>query len=354
MKKKVVYIEPAEYIPKELRKKYKLGEYAESKELKMIKSVILGHAVGDALGVPVEFCDRKKLEEKPVTEMLGYGTYKVPAGSWSDDTSMSLAALDSLVKGTLDLFDIMLNFVKWLENGEYTPTGKTFDVGRTCLTAIRNFHRNCYTENGEYILPPEFDITECGEEGEFHNGNGSLMRINPFVLYARFKTGERVDVEELVEKASKITHAHERSVLACKIYALIMYYLIADPSRGSLMIALDDIKFRYCEETEYQYFARIFDENFDKLSVDEIKSSGYVVDSLEAAIWCLLNTNNYKDCVLKAVNLGGDTDTIAAIAGGLAGALYGYDAIPKEWLDTLQCKDYLEKMCERAANAWLA
>ena len=136
-----------------------------------------------------------------------------------------------------------------------------------------------------------------------------------------------------MEQASKITHAHERSVLACKIYALLMYYLIADQSRGSLLFALDDIYCRYCEEKEYPHFARIFDENFANLPVDEIKSTGYVVDSLEAAIWCLLNTDNYKDCVLKAVNLGGDTDTIAAIAGGLAGLMYGYESIPQEWLD---------------------
>ena len=351
---KAKYIEPADYFPKELRKKYKLGEYAESKELIMIKSVILGHAVGDALGVPVEFCDRKKLEEKPVSKMLGYGTYKVPAGSWSDDTSMSLAALDSLAKGKLDLFDIMLNFVKWLENGEYTPTGKSFDVGRTCLNAIRNFHRNCYTNAGEYILPSDFDITECGEKGELSNGNGSLMRINPFILWARFKSGERVDIEELVEQASKITHAHERSVLACKIYAILMYYLIAEQSRGSLLFALDDIYCRYCDEKEYSHFARIFDENFANLTVDEIKSTGYVVDSLEAAIWCLLNTDNYKDCVLKAVNLGGDTDTIAAIAGGLAGLMYGYESIPEEWLDTLIKREEIEELCERAERVWRA
>jgi ADP-ribosylglycohydrolase len=265
---------------------------------------------------------------------------------------MSLAALDSLAKGKLDLFDIMLNFVKWLENGEYTPTGKSFDVGRTCLNAIRNFHRNCYTNAGEYILPPDFDITECGEKGELSNGNGSLMRINPFILWARFKSGERVDIEELVEQASKITHAHECSVLACKIYALLMYYLIADQSRGSLVFALDDIYCRYCDEKEYPRFARIFDENFANMPVDEIKSTGYVVDSLEAAIWCLLNTDNYKDCVLKAVNLGGDTDTIAAIAGGLAGLMYGYESIPQEWLNTLIKREEIEELCERAERAW--
>ena len=104
-----------------------------------IKAVMIGHAVGDALGVPVEFCSRAELMTDPVTDMRGYGTYPVPAGAWSDDTSMSIAALDVLANGNMDLFDIMTNFVKWLDHGAYTPTGQCFDVGGTCMRAIMNF-----------------------------------------------------------------------------------------------------------------------------------------------------------------------------------------------------------------------
>jgi ADP-ribosylglycohydrolase len=160
------------------------------------------------------------------------------------------------------------------------------------------------------------------------------------------------DVESIVERASALTHAHERSKLACKIYALLLFHLLGCSRKDVVTLALDTINCRYMDHAEYPHFERLLSEDFDKLSVNDIKSSGYVVDSLEAAVWCLLTTDNYKECVLKAVNLGEDTDTIAAIAGGLAGALYGYDSIPKEWLNTLLRRDYIEQLCHRAAIAW--
>lgn len=317
-----------------------------------IKAVMIGHAIGDALGVPVEFCEREELVEKPITDMVGYGTYPVPAGAWSDDTSMSLAALDVLSKGKLDYFEVMINFAKWLEGGYYTPTGESFDVGRTCLRSILNFVGTCYSQEHGFLLPPGFDITECGQNSEYSNGNGSLMRIHPFALMTWYDRNLKPNFEEIIEKASALTHAHERSKLACKIYTLILYNLLGLPRKDVIMFALDEAKYRYFESPEYHQFDRLFDDNFDKLTIDEIKSSGYVVDTLEAAVWCVLTTDNYRDCVLKAVNLGEDTDTVAAIAGGLAGALYGYDGIPKEWKNILIKRDYIEGMCEKAAEAW--
>ena len=317
-----------------------------------IKAVMIGHAIGDALGVPVEFCNREQLVTKPIKDMVGYGTYPVPAGAWSDDTSMSLAAMDTLSSGELDYFEVMINFAKWLEAGEYTPTGESFDVGRTCLRAILNFVGICYSQEHGFLLPPGFDITECGQNSEYSNGNGSLMRIHPFALMTWYDRKHRPDFEEIIERASALTHAHERSKLACKIYTLILHNLLGLPRKDVIMFALDEAKCRYFESSEYHHFDKLFDDNFDRLTIDEIKSSGYVVDTLEAAVWCVLTTDNYRDCVLKAVNLGEDTDTVAAIAGGLAGALYGYNAIPQEWRDTLIKREYIEKMCERAAEAW--
>lgn len=317
-----------------------------------IKAVVIGHAIGDALGVPVEFCERAELADKPITDMVGYGTYSVPAGAWSDDTSMSLAALDSLASGELDYIDIMENFAKWLEAGKYTPTGESFDVGQTCLRSILNFVSICYSQEHGFLLPPGMDITEFGQNGEYSNGNGALMRIHPFALMTWYDRNLRPNFEEIIERASALTHAHERSKLACKIYTLILYNLLGLPRKDVIMFALDMAKCRYFESPEYHHYDRLFDDNFDKLTIDEIKSSGYVVDTLEAAVWCVLTTDNYRDCVLKAVNLGEDTDTVAAIAGGLAGALYGYDGIPEEWKNTLIKREYIEEMCDRAAAAW--
>ena len=310
--------------------------------LYMMKSVMIGHAVGDALGVPVEFCSREELDESPVTDMMGFGSYPVPAGAWSDDTSMTLAALDSLAKGTVDYNDIMENFVRWCSEDAYTPTGEMFDIGRTCLTAIR-----------QYLATDGKPALECGLSDEHSNGNGSLMRIHPFVLYAFAKELPFGDWMELVKNGSAITHAHERAELGCLIYAFVLYHLLADQSRGAIQNALARAECHLRDCVELSYYGRIFKSNFASLTRDEIKSSGYVVDTLEAALWCLLSTNDYKSCVLKAVNLGEDTDTVAAVAGGLAGILYGYDSIPIEWRNTLIKREYIEELCQNACKSWL-
>ena len=305
-----------------------------------IKSIMVGHAVADALGVPVEFCSREELENKPVTEMLGFGSYSVPAGSWSDDTSMSLCALASLVRGVVDYDEIMQNFGKWYYNDEFTPAGEMFDVGNTCSFAIHNYHKaNC-------------SYKECGLDDVRSNGNGSLMRIHPFVLYAHYKMMPLKDWEPMIFEASALTHAHDRSKLACGIYSYILLHILAEPNTKAVNTALRRAALHYQDHKEFDCYARLFDADFANLDVSEIRSSGYVVDTLEAAVWCLLTTNNYKDCVLKAVNLGNDTDTVAAIAGGLAGALYGYETIPQEWRDTLIKRVDIEAMCEQAYLSW--
>ncbi len=308
----------------------------------LLKAVMIGHAVGDALGVPVEFCSREELAADLVVDMRGYGSYPVPAGAWSDDTSMSLCALDSLARGYVDWAEIMQNFTKWACDGAYTPTGEMFDIGRTCLDAIH-----------KHISDPMLAPTACGVDGEYANGNGSLMRIHPFVLYAWFKQMPQSEWAPMIEQASALTHAHKRSQLACKIYAYILMHLLAERNMGAVKTALKRAGEYYRDHVEYRHYERLFEADFERLEVNEIKSTGYVVDTLEAAVWCLLTTDNYRDCVLKAVNLGDDTDTVAAVAGGLAGVLYGYDSIPREWRETLIRREYIEEMCEIAENVWI-
>ena len=156
----------------------------------------------------------------------------------------------------------------------------------------------------------------------------------------------------MIENASSLTHAHERSIVGCLICSLVLIALLQKPSKSAVKQALCWGEFHLSEYGELSHYGRIFDPDFANIPQDGIKSSGYVVDTLEAALWCLLTTDSYRDCVLKAVNLGEDTDTVAAVAGGLAGALYGYDAIPGEWLGTLLCRDKLEAICTRAAKGW--
>lgn len=299
------------------------------------KAVVVGHAVADALGVPAEFRTREQLRNDPIKDMVGYGTHNVPLGSWSDDTSMTLCELDGIMGDTISFDIIMHNFAAWLQRGEFTPTGKMFDVGYTCNCAVLN-----YLSGKQYY--------ECGLSDERSNGNGSLMRIHPFALFVYRMDGSDAEKIAIIEEGSTLTHAHSRSKIGCGIYSFVLWELLNSPTEQSVRIGLNKAKAFYEGEAELSHYARLFDESFEHLPESEIKSDGYVVSSLEAAIWCLINTASYKDCVLRAVNLGEDTDTVAAIAGSLAGALYGYDEIPLAWRKKLLRLDYIEELCLRA------
>ena len=310
------------------------------KYLDVIKSVVIGHAVADAVGVPVEFKSRERLDSAPVTDMREFGTHNMPKGTWSDDTSMLLATLDSLACGSVDYEDIMEKFAAWCTKDAYT-VDYMFDIGRTCLVAItRSFSSH------------KTPALECGLDDEASNGNGSLMRIAPFILYSHIynlPVDERI---KLVENGSALTHAHERSKVGCLIFSFVLDELINEQSKASIERGLKLAKQHLQKYPELASYERIFDSEFSSIPRNDIKSSGYVVDTLEAALWCVLTTNDYKSCVLKAVNLGDDTDTVAAVAGSLAGLLYGYDNIPKEWRRDLKKREYIEDMCMGAYMSW--
>ena len=301
---------------------------------------IMGLCVADALGVPVEFMNRETLRKDPVVGMREYGTYNQPTGTWSDDTSMTLCLVDSLSKG-LDYEDIMLNFIKWIETGEYTPYGEAFDIGITTRKALMSF------KNG--ISP-----LECGRKSEHDNGNGSLMRILPILFYLQSIYGMNfTDIDgayEIIHNISSLTHGHRRSQIACGIYILVASELVESMCletavRSGIYSGIEYYGDKKDYIHELRYFERLSRKDFAEIPEEKIKSSGYVVDTLEAAIWCLLNTDNYRDCVLKAVNLGNDTDTVAAVAGGLAGLKYGYSSIPQDWVDEIARKEYVEDLC---------
>lgn len=300
---------------------------------------MLGHAVADAMGVPVEFSSREKLKKNPVKEMMGYGTYfDIPEGCWSDDTSMSLCELESLSKNIVDYEDIINNFVKWVVDKEFTPTGVMFDIGNTTREVLFK-----YSIEGK-------PLEECCATDEYSNGNGSLMRIHPFVLYAHTKNISGNDFDDIIKCASSLTHAHQYSVDGCMIYSYILKELLLNPSRESVYIGIDKVRNKV--SSSKQIYNRILDNDLSTFDEDEIKSTGYIVDTLEAAIWSLLTTTDYEECILKAINLGDDTDTVGAVSGSLAGALYGFDSVPKKWIVMLKKADYIEKMCEKAYYIW--
>lgn len=301
-----------------------------------IKSVLLGVAVGDALGVPVEFEPREKLSKWPVKDMQGGGTHNQKPGTWSDDTSLTLCLAESLSNG-YDLQDIAGNFIKWHNKGYWTARGDAFDIGITTAKAILKLKQG---------TPPE----QAGETGEYSNGNGSLMRISPLVFYLldipmqdRFK---------IIRQVSSITHRHIRSVIACFYYLEFARQIFEQKDKFEIYENLQTEIAKYLNSlsfnsSEVAAFDRLLKENIYEFPEEKIESSGYVLHTLEASIWCLLTTDNFRDAVLKAVNLGGDTDTTGAVTGGLAGLLYGHKDIPNNWLDKLARGDDIEELAER-------
>lgn len=316
--------------------------YSADKRYHLIRGAIFGHIIGDALGVPVEFVPRQKLQNHPVSDMAGGGNRGYPAGTWSDDSSMTLCTLASLTQcNGYDGMDMMERFARWVQDGYMTSIGKAFGIGRTTFAAICRFRRGEHT--------PAY-----GGTSEKDNGNGSLMRILPVVLFNFFCKTNESDEQKLktVYHASQLTHAHLRSQVACGIYSFIAAELLHKPAKSSILLGVKKSSEYYQDHDEYVHFSRLFSEEFSSLSVEKIKSSGYVVDTLEAAVWCLMNSHTYKSCVLKAVNFGGDADTIAAIAGGLAGILYGEAALPETWLAQLTDSNMIDDLCKRAAETW--
>ena len=314
--------------------------------LEEIKSVVFGHAVGDALGFPVEFFTRQELEENPVVDMLKNEMYNTPKGAWSDDTSMALCALDSLSTGKLDFDNVMQKFGKWYYENEYTVAGEVIGEGNTCSLAIENYFKH------------NKSIYDCGINKKDMIGNGSLMRIYPFVLYLANKNISIDKKINIIHMASALTHAHQIAKISCGIYAFVLWELLESKTRNKMVIrkALTKAKNYYSRnsEVDLSHFNRLFNEislvcaKCDNTALEnKISTTGYVLDTLEASVYCLLATNSYSECVLKAVNLGDDTDSIAAIAGSVAGLLYGFNAIPKNWLCVLVKRDFIDKICNK-------
>lgn len=311
--------------------------------LAWISAAMLGHAVGDAMGVPVEFMDRATVRRDPVTGYRGYGSHPVPAGVWSDDTSMAIATLDSLADG-LDYDDMMRRFCDWQLNAAYTATDVVFDEGITIHAALKRYREGT-------------PALECGSRSQYDNGNGSLMRIIPAVLYCRYRMPvSALEAQmDVIHKTSQLTHAHPRAQMGCGIYALVLLELLRCPDKQAIAAALEQAEQFYGDLPEFRHermhYRRAFAMAYVLPEEAEIHSGGYVVETLEAALWCVLTTQSYGECICKAVNLGGDTDTVAAVAGGLAGVLYGIDGIPPEWRAGLIRREKIEEICSAFAES---
>lgn len=283
------------------------------------KGALLGLAVGDALGATLEFSDRDSLPHH--TEMTGGGPFALKPGQWTDDTSMALALADSLLtQGRLDADDLMARFVAWWRKGEYSCTGSCFDIGIATRRALAR-----YEATGD---PSQ------GSTDEDTAGNGSLMRLAPAILFALHDPGEAV---RLAREQSRTTHAAPQCLDACALFAQLLCEVIHGRP--------DALRPRGIQA--HPAIQTIAVGSYRSKARDQIRSGGYVTDTLEAALWCVAQTSTFEDALVLAVNLGHDSDTVGAVTGQLAGAMYGLSAIPQRWLKPLAWREEMETMAIR-------
>jgi ADP-ribosylglycohydrolase len=305
-----------------------------------IRGGIIGTAIGDALGVPVEFRSRASIKDDPVSGMRGWGTHNQPPGTWSDDTSMTLCVLESLVKAGWDIDDQAVRFTRWLSRAHLTAHDEVFDAGSSTVQAIDR-------------IADGYAPLEAGCFEESSNGNGSLMRNLPAALYCAF-TADDEQMCARVGETSAITHAHPRSRLGCVIHAFIISELLNGDNPGEAILHTRGRLERVLTESlpgvemnrEIDAYHWLLNCNLELAEEHEIASSGYVVDTLTAAAWSLLTSSSFTECVLKAVNLGDDTDTTGAVAGGLAGVCWGIESIPADWIGTLAKSEMIASMAD--------
>ncbi len=301
--------------------------------------ILIGVAVGDAIGVPFEFSSRSEMEKNPASDMVGYRVHNQPAGTWSDDSSLTFCLAEAMLKD-YNLVNISKNFIRWKNKAYWTAWGNVFDIGITTSKAISQLE--CLIHDGSEEKLKELKY----EAEEYDNGNGSLMRILPLVFEIKGKSIE--EQFETVWINSALTHKHIRAGMSCMIYLKLAEHLINgetkeeayENTRKEIAELWEKIGF---SDTERTHFINIIQNDIRFLHEKEVKSGGYVIESLEASIWCLLKTDSFEEAVLKAVNFGHDTDTTGAITGGIAAIYYSMKNIPEFWIQSLaRMEDIIE------------
>lgn len=304
------------------------------------RGCLMGLAVGDAVGTTLEFVPRGNIGIgegmiAPVTDMVGNGPFCLKAGQWTDDTSMALCLAQSLIDVGFDGEDQQKNYCKWRDEGYYSSTGVLFDIGYTTAQALRKF-----TDTG---------VWQSGSTDENTSGNGSIMRLAPVPMF--YQNSIYKSVKYSIQ-SSMTTHGSRSCLDSCGLMGLILSGLLREFPKEFVLDMYEDFRLYVRESLGSNHIIKkevkdiALGEYMNK-SIDEIKGSGYVVESLEASLWCFHKTDNFKEAILKAVNLGDDADTTGAIVGQFAGAHYGLSGIPKSWVEKVTMKDKIIELADR-------
>ena len=306
---------------------------------KIFENALLGFAIGDAFGLPYEFLDREKVRKISGDAIMSGGFHNMPAGTWSDDTSLVIATIDSLISvSSINYDDIMKKFSEWLTQSKYTPFGKCFGVGNTTNNAINRYIKGVIALN-------------CGGKDFYDNGNGSLMRILPISLYCIFNNYSLEQQAQIINNISSLTHAHEISKMGCLIYTEFLKEIIISKNKSLALKKICNVDYaKFYSESTIQCYKKLLSLNFENINDQKINQSGYVVDTLEAVIYSIFRGTDYKNTILTSVNLGYDTDTVSALAGAIAGIIYGENDIPEDWIIELQKEEYLRSVAKNFSD----
>jgi ADP-ribosyl-[dinitrogen reductase] hydrolase len=286
------------------------------------RGCLLGLAAGDAVGTTVEFQSRGSFP--PVTDMVGKGPFGLKAGEWTDDTSMALCLAKSLVeKNGFDADDQMNRYCMWYEQGYMSSNGRCFDIGNTVREALIRYQHTGDPYNGS----PE----------AMSAGNGSIMRLAPVVM---FFYPDREQILHYTAESSRTTHAAKECLDACRLLADILFRALSGKEKEEVLLGTS------AENVNSPAIRRIAQGEYRVKTEERIRGTGYVVESLQAALWSFWKTDTYREAILTAANLGDDADTTAAVCGQVAGAYYGEGGIPATWLTRLVKEQEIRKLAD--------
>ncbi len=300
-----------------------------------VKEGIIGCAIADALGTITKNQDRNYLLEHPVLKMGPCIKKGLPKGTWGDSTSLMLAVTSAITKKGLNYDYIAENCVSWFTSNKFCAVNESFGIGKTTLKSLIRFTQR------------EHKAYDCGESSINDNGNSSLKMMLPLIYYFHANKESKEKTYDAIKKLCSITHRHEISICACYIYVHYLLFLLNGNNKYAAIKKIKTIDYSMFSNNTLKFFSRILVGNIYELDIDEIKSSSFVVDTLECVLWCFIKSDNYKDCIIATTNIGGDTSAIGALAGAIAGIYYGTNKIPKDWYENVRKKDYLIDISEK-------
>lgn len=296
-----------------------------------IENSFIGFIIGDALGVPLEFEPRENLIKNPVLDMLSYGRHNVKGGTWSANTSLTLATMDSIInKKELNYANMMKNYISYFKSHKYLACERPFGLNSNVKKVFREYQK----------LNKSNDVDKNSTE------NSSLKRILPIAFYVYYNHYTDEQIYSCVKEFSSLTNTNEIVILGCYLYVRYLIFLLQGQNKDEAYHTLQKLDLTFFTEEAISFYERILTMDVAKLSLKEISTSDYIVDTLESSLWLILNTDSFSEALVGAINLGGDTASIGAITGSIAGYIYEADEVPARWLDKLKLFNYLEQIIE--------